>query len=120
MISTFPICFPFAMYLKAPSTLSVSKTVGCSGSTTPVFIPSTNNLDTASISRLSSSNKLSSRMPWNVMFFKNTSIPRRYNRERINLDVTRLVKTRFGYNTDCCWTQRVVLYIQTCCVLTFI
>lgn len=64
-------------YLKACSTCCSENTVVWSGLTAPFFSPSLSNLTTAFLSGSSdeASNSESKRIPWNVVFFKNTDMP---------------------------------------------
>jgi len=73
---TLPIWLPLAMNLNAFSTSPRGNTVVCSGRTSPDWIPARRSWDTTCQSELSPSNKESSRIPWKLMFFRNTDMPR--------------------------------------------
>lgn len=72
---TFPMCLPWAMYLKASSTQSLPNTVVFSGWTTPSSMPSFSSWDTSSHSWFPSSKRASNRIPWNATFFRKRAIP---------------------------------------------
>lgn len=66
------------MYLKAPSRSSLSNTHVGRGWTAPDLTPSIRRSDTWLHSGLPSSNSASNRMPWKLMFLRNTAIPVSY------------------------------------------
>jgi len=75
LISTLPMCLPWAISLKAASTSSASNTVVSSGFTVPSRSPRDTRSWTVFQSGFPGSNSASSSMPWNDTLRRNTSVP---------------------------------------------